>query len=101
MTEHPLIGCYLVWDSPDRSYWTLGRFKTQLAEKLFLVEPRRPADDGPALGGDYVVHLGQLVEEDDRASPAAQIFEDFAAVQSYVAEFEKPVAEKVVKLVKK
>ncbi len=101
MQQHYLIDRYLVWDSPDRDYWTLGRFKVQQNDLLFLVEQIQPADGEPAIGGDVLINLMHLtIDDDDRCLPRAQVFEDLAAVRNFVAEFNKPPAEKVVKLVK-
>jgi hypothetical protein len=101
MAQHSLIGRYLVWDVPDREYWTLGRFKAKVSDFFFLVEQLQPTDGEPAIGGDFFVALGQLtIDDDDRASPRAMVFDSFEAVRRYFAEFEKPPGEKVVKLVK-
>ncbi len=102
MSQHPLIGRYLVWDEPDRKHWTLGRFKAEVNEYIFLVQALQPADGEQATCGDYLVNLNQIIIDDnyDRAFPIAQIFDDFEAVRDYMAEFNGPAAEKVVKLVK-
>lgn len=102
---HPLIGRYLVWDCPTREYWTLGRFKERINRWVFLVEQLRRSDGESACGGDFLIHLHYLAVDDDtpdaQTIPRAQIFDDWEAVQRYVAEMEGPPADKIVKLVKK
>ncbi len=100
--RHSLIGFYLMWEPPDRSFWTLGVFRAQLSEWVFLVEPMRPADGEPTRSGQYIVNLHDITAEDaeEAANSRAQIFADWAAVQRYVAMMDEPAAEKVVRLVR-
>ena len=105
--KHPLINRYLVWDASDRSYWTLSKFIERLDDGVFLMEQYQPASGERAIGGNFILHLASLIvdadsaDPDERTLPYAQIFNDYAAVQSYIDEMNKSDTPKVVQLVKK
>lgn len=97
----PLLGRYLMLDSPDGKHWTLARFDARLTRHLYLMRSLMPDTGEPNEMGSYVANLRlfELMPGEDTAR--GTIFEDLAAVRRFIDWVEEPPKERVVKLVPK
>lgn len=98
MAKSYLLGKFLVATDPEDGAMSLFRFKEQIGEDLWVIQPCCPQHGEELPVGTIIIDTHDLASHPCDAQPVAMIFDDMRSFQAVMengddeAEAEKPAA---------